>query len=203
MGGLLSPSSVFHDRKRLHFCGKHIMERCFPQHKKSGAPCLICSLHKRQLIKNCSVKGVFLCTKGNCQQSKKPRLSDCIPKREKVNLLSQSDMALTKQQYKNTHARFFIIPFAALVYAGGKESGLLVTIVGERRASPSCLPETEEPSVRLPSSGLCGLMIQAWLEFFCAISISVCFRFRQRHGMLLLTWRSVKLRYFRAMIYKA
>ena len=55
------------------------------------------------------------------------------------------------------------------------------------------------PSLRL----LCGLMIQAWLEFFCAISISVCFRFRQRHGMLLLTRRSVKLRYFRAMIYKA
>lgn len=49
----------------------------------------------------------------------------------------------------------------------------------------SCLPQTEEPSLRLPSSGLCGLMIQAWLEFFCAISISVCFRFRQRHGMLL------------------
>ena len=43
-------------------------------------------------------------------------------------------------------ARFFIIPFAALVYAGGKESGLMVTILGERRASPSRLPQTEEPS---------------------------------------------------------
>ena len=77
----------------------------------------------------------------------KRKLSDCIPKREKVNLLLQSDMALTKQQYKNTHARFFIIPFAALCMPGGKESGLMVTILGERRASPSCLPQTEEPSV--------------------------------------------------------
>ena len=88
----------------------------------------------------------------------------------------------------------FYHPVCCTVYAGGKESGLMVTILGERRASPSCLPQTEEPSLRLPSSGLCGLMIQAWLEFFCAISISVCFRFRQRHGMLLLTRRSVKLR---------
>ena len=33
-----------------------------------------------------------------------------------------------------------------LCMPGGKESGLMVTILGERRASPSCLPQTEEPS---------------------------------------------------------
>ena len=47
-------------------------------------------------------------------------------------------------------AYFFHHPVCCTVYAEGKEGGLMVTILGERRASLSCLPQTEEPSLRLP-----------------------------------------------------